>query len=66
MDDREHYHGLFGFRMFWPLLIGVILILLGLSALLGIDIWRYLWPIVIILVGLLIIVSALFGRHRRY
>ena len=63
MDDREHYHG---FRMFWPLLIGVILILLGLSALLGIDIWRYLWPIVIILVGLLIIVSALFGRHRRY
>jgi hypothetical protein len=66
MDDREHYHGLFGFRMFWPLLIGVILILLGLSALLGIDIWRYLWPIVIILVGLLIIASALFGRHRRY
>jgi len=43
-----------------------VLILLGLSALLGIDIWRYLWPIVIILVGLLIIVSALFGRHRRY
>jgi hypothetical protein len=66
MDDREHYHGFFGFRIFWPLLIGVILILLGLSALLGIDIWRYLWPIVIILVGLLIIVSALFGRHRRY
>ncbi|MGO9387886.1 MAG: hypothetical protein ACLPWD_07565 [Methanobacterium sp.] len=65
MDDREHYHGLFGFRIFWPLLIGVILILLGLSALLGIDIWRYFWPIVAILLGILIILSALI-RHRKY
>ena len=65
MDDCEHYHGLFGFRIFWPLLIGVILILLGLSALLGIDIWRYFWPIVAILLGILIILSALI-RHRKY
>ena len=62
MDDG----GWFGFRLFWPLLIGIILILLGLSALLGIDIWRYFWPIVAILIGLLIIFGAIFGSHRRY
>jgi uncharacterized membrane protein len=64
MDD--HYHGWFGLRLFWPLIIGIFLIIIGLSALLGINIWQYLWPIIAILIGLLIILRVLLGYRRRY
>lgn len=68
-DDREYYRGWYGFsywRLIWPILIGTVLILLGLSALLGIDIWQYFWPALAIILGLLIIFGAIFGRRRRY
>lgn len=70
-DDGEHYHrhhnhGPSGFRLFWPLLIGAILIIVGLSFLLGIDIGRYFWAILAILIGLLIIIRAILGRSSRY
>ncbi len=69
-DDQEHHHhGWYGnpyARIFWPLLIGIILIIIGVSALLGINIWQYFWPVIAIVIGLLIIFSAIFGRRRRY
>ena len=69
-DDRQNYrYGWFGIpyaRIFWPLLIGIILIILGVSALLGIDIWHYFWPIIAIIIGLLIIFGVILSPRRRY
>ena len=69
-DDHKHYHrGWFGFpygHLVWPLIIGIILILWGLSDLLGIDIWHYIWPILAIVLGILIILGGIFGRRRGY
>lgn len=69
-DDREHYRrGWFGFpygHLVLPLIIGIILILWGLSDLLGIDLWHYIWPVIAIVLGILIILGGIFGRHRRY
>lgn len=66
--DREVDDMCFGgrSRTIWPLIIGVFIILIGLSSLLDrYYYWasfEYLWPIFLIAVGLLII----FGRSRRY
>ncbi len=49
----------------WPLLISIILITIGLSTLLGIDIWQYFWPIIIIVAGLMIMFSAIIKRNKR-
>ena len=71
-DDEEDYYGhrhhhVFPYgRLIFALIIGIILIFAGISALLGINIWQYFWPIIAILLGLLIIIGAIFGRHRRY
>lgn len=69
-DDREPYHrGWFGFpygHLILPLIIGIILIVWGLSDLFGIDLWHYVWPIIAIVLGILIILGAIFGRRRRY
>lgn len=69
-DDREHYRrGWFVFpygHLVVPLIIGIILILWGLSDLLGIDLWHYIWPVIAIVLGILIILGGVFGRHRRY
>ncbi|MGZ7135861.1 MAG: hypothetical protein ACXVHY_08285 [Methanobacterium sp.] len=70
-DDEEDYyrhrHNMFPYgRLIFALIIGIILIFAGVSALLGIDVWQYFWPIIAILLGLLIIIGAIFGRRRRY
>jgi len=44
------------------LVIGIIIILVGLSSLLHIDIW----PLIIIIFGILIVAGALYGYSRRY
>ena len=48
------------------LIIGMIIIIAGLSSLAGIDIGRYGWPLVVIVFGILIVVGALYGLRRRY
>jgi hypothetical protein len=58
-NDRKHRNAYD--RLIW-LFIGLIIVTIGVSTLLGIDIWNYLWPMIIILVGILIIVGALLGR----
>jgi uncharacterized membrane protein YvbJ len=46
----------------WGIVIGLFIIVLGASSLLGGNIWDKLWPAFIILVGLIIVVNALMKR----
>lgn len=52
------------------LIIGIIIILVGLSQvpgiLPGIDIGKYIWPLIIIVFGILIVAGALYKYSRRY
>lgn len=48
-----------------PLIVGVILILIGLSTFYGFDIWNYLGPIIIVIIGILIVVGAIYGTQKR-
>ena len=48
------------------LIIGMIIILVGLSQLPGIDFGEYIWPLVIIIFGILLIAGALYSYSRRY
>jgi uncharacterized membrane protein YvbJ len=48
------------------LVIGMIIILVGLSQLLGIDFGEYVWALVIIIFGILLIAGALYSYRRRY
>lgn len=47
------------------LIIGAIILLLGVSLLLGIEIWNYLWTFIIIVVGVLIVVGAIYSFSRK-
>jgi uncharacterized membrane protein YvbJ len=47
------------------LIIGIVIILAGLSSLAGIDFGRYVWPLVIVVFGILIVVGALYSYSRR-
>jgi len=48
------------------LIIGMIIILVGVSQLPGIDFGEYIWPLIIIIFGILLIAGALYGYSRRY
>jgi hypothetical protein len=48
------------------LIIGMIIILVGLSQLPGIDFGEYIWPLIIIIFGILLIAGALYSYSRRY
>ena len=47
------------------LVIGIIIILAGISWLAGIDIGRYFWGLVVVIFGILIVAGALYGYSRR-
>jgi len=47
------------------LIIGAIIILLGVSFVLEIEIWNYLWALIIIVVGILIVAGAVYSLSRR-
>jgi hypothetical protein len=52
------------------LVIGIIIILVGLSQVPGIlpseiNLWDYIWPLVIIIFGILLIAGALYSYSRR-
>lgn len=65
--ERRRYERDFCFGIpstIWPLLIGVFIVIWGISILLGISFWWHnLWPMFLILIGLIIIASALFRRR---
>jgi uncharacterized membrane protein YvbJ len=47
------------------LIIGIIVILVGLSQLPGIDFGEYIWPLIIIVFGILLVAGAIYGYSRR-
>jgi len=63
---RGECFGLPGGNIIGPLIAGVILILVGLSALYGFQYLRYLGPALIVIIGLLIIAGAIYGSRRKY
>jgi uncharacterized membrane protein YvbJ len=48
------------------LFFGALLILIGISSIIGYDIWKYFGTIILVLVGIMIILGAIFGYRRRY
>lgn len=73
-DDREYRrhgyrYGMFGFpygRMIFLIIIGIVLILWGISEFLGINLWHYIWPVIAVILGIMIILGAIFSQRRRY
>jgi uncharacterized membrane protein YvbJ len=47
-------------------IIGIIIILVGLSLLPGFDIGRYIGAVLVIIIGILIVAGALYRYSRRY
>jgi uncharacterized membrane protein YvbJ len=43
----------------WGIIIGLFIVMIGVSSLLGGNIWDKVWPIFIILIGAIIVVNAL-------
>jgi uncharacterized membrane protein YvbJ len=46
----------------WGIVIGLFIITIGVSSLLGVNIWDKVWPAFIILVGLIIVANAVMRR----
>lgn len=66
-DNRRRRDECFGLphgNIIGPLIIGVILVMVGLSSIYGFAIWNYIWPAVIIIIGLLIIIGAIYNTRR--
>jgi uncharacterized membrane protein YvbJ len=63
--QRDECFGLPYGNIIVPLIIGVILILSGLSSIYGFQFWQYLWPALIVLIGLLIIAGAIYRARRK-
>jgi hypothetical protein len=47
----------------WGIIIGLFIIMIGASTLIGFDVWDKLWPLFITLVGVIIVVNALMRRR---
>jgi uncharacterized membrane protein YvbJ len=62
--QRDECFGLPHGNIIGPVIIGIILILVGLSSIYGFEIWRYLWPALIVIIGILIIVGAIYSTRR--
>lgn len=71
---REHEDECFGLPhggIIVAVIIGVIIIIAGLTSLLNnifkwdIDVWSSVWPTLIIIVGILIIAGAVYGLSQR-
>jgi len=53
----------FGGRSYmWGIIIGLFVIMLGVSTLLGGNVWEQLWPMFLILLGVIIIGSAVMNK----
>jgi hypothetical protein len=60
----RHYHDdWYGRPHIWGIIIGLFIVMIGVSSLEGIDIWDKIWPMFIILVGVIIVVNAFTRRH---
>jgi hypothetical protein len=67
-NEKEEKHEKGGQSFIGPLIGGLVLILIGVSAalsILGYQLWNLTWPIFIIVIGLIIIISALARTAKR-
>ena len=48
------------------LIIGIVVILAGISWLMGYPLWSAFWPLLVIIFGILIVVGAIYAFSRRY
>jgi len=46
-------------------IFGVIIILFGLSWLMGFEFWKIFWPLIVIVIGILVLAGALYRLRRR-
>jgi len=46
------------------IIFGLIIILAGISWLLGFDFWKVFWPLIVIVFGILILAGSLYGLRR--
>jgi len=46
----------------WGIIIGLFIVMIGVSTLLGGNIWDKVWPMFIILIGAIIVVNAFMKR----
>ncbi len=62
---RYRYEGgvFFGRRShIWSIIVGLFIIMIGVSSLLGWNIWNMIWPLFLILIGGMIVVNAFMRR----
>jgi len=46
-------------------IFGIIIIIFGLSWLMGFEFWKIFWPLIVIVIGILVLAGALYGLRRR-
>ena len=63
--QREECFGLPYGSLIVGIIVGILLVLFGLSAIYGFNIWTYIWPIIIIIIGILIIAGAIYRYSKR-
>ena len=63
--QRDECFGLPFGNIIVPIIIGIVLIMIGLSSIYGFSVWQYLWPAIVIVVGLLIIIGAIYRTRRK-
>ncbi len=63
---REECFGIPHGGLIVGLIFGALLIVIGISAVLGVDIGPLIGPFMIVIIGILIIIGAIYGFRRRY
>ncbi len=64
--QRQECFGLPHGGLIVGVIVGILLIIFGLSSIYGFSVWHYIWPIVIVIVGILIILGAIFSYKNKY
>ena len=47
------------------LIVGILLILFGISSIYGFAFWQYVWPTIIVIIGILFVAGAIYNYSRR-
>lgn len=47
------------------IIVGLIIILAGVSWLLGFSFWKIFWPLIVIIFGILVLAGSLYGLRRK-
>ena len=64
-DEDSECFGLPHGGAIFGIIIGAVIIIWGVSAITGFNIWDYFWPIILVIFGLLIVAGAIYAMNRR-